>query len=412
MNAQIDPVDVGSRIKTLRTKKGLTQKDLAALLHVSDKAVSKWERGECFPDLPLLPTLSRLFGLSVDSLLGLEAPPQPEKTSPTEEEQQAKSSPSPSEAGKKLRKAACLAAALSLLGLILGCLLEMLLASKLSLRLFLHFPAPILLLLGCFFYSHQEKQLLNSGSLPESPKQECRSFLWLFTAELLLLFAILAYPLGPGNVLSQWPYGLSSQLLLLALCLLGVSQIWAFLRAPSGHPCFQVKLWAGGFAALLAGAGLMLFPLFHMPELESLAQAEFHDPVYLNSDVATIMTRDVVEKALEQLAQQQNRLLLLLLGLALLYHLLLLLDQQLRKQPWSMLLMLLASFLVLLLCSQSMELLLGGESSLSGKLIYAIFRREAPAFAVLLLWSCGLRACSQRKPKPPAKKPLSEAADV
>ena len=45
MNAQIDPVDVGSRIKTLRTKKGLTQKDLAALLHVSDKAVSKWERG-------------------------------------------------------------------------------------------------------------------------------------------------------------------------------------------------------------------------------------------------------------------------------------------------------------------------------------------------------------------------------
>jgi len=41
----MDPEMIGRKIASLRKEQGLTQKDLAALLHVTDKAVSKWERG-------------------------------------------------------------------------------------------------------------------------------------------------------------------------------------------------------------------------------------------------------------------------------------------------------------------------------------------------------------------------------
>ena len=62
----------GNRISILRKQRGLTQKELAALLHVTDKAVSKWERGKNFPDLPLLQPLAEVLGVSVSELLGTE----------------------------------------------------------------------------------------------------------------------------------------------------------------------------------------------------------------------------------------------------------------------------------------------------------------------------------------------------
>jgi transcriptional regulator with XRE-family HTH domain len=61
--------DIGSFIKKQRKKKGLTQKELASLLHISDKAVSKWEVGDSFPDISLLFPLSEIFEISVDNLL-------------------------------------------------------------------------------------------------------------------------------------------------------------------------------------------------------------------------------------------------------------------------------------------------------------------------------------------------------
>lgn len=59
----------GSVIKTLREKKGYTQKQLADRLTVSDKAVSKWETGRGLPDLSLLEPLSLALGVSVTELL-------------------------------------------------------------------------------------------------------------------------------------------------------------------------------------------------------------------------------------------------------------------------------------------------------------------------------------------------------
>ena len=60
---------MGSFIAALRRSSGMTQKELADLLHVSDKAVSRWERDEASPDLSLLIPLSEILGVSVDELL-------------------------------------------------------------------------------------------------------------------------------------------------------------------------------------------------------------------------------------------------------------------------------------------------------------------------------------------------------
>lgn len=59
----------GKLIRRLRLEKGLTQKELAVLINVSDKAVSKWERGGGMPDLSLLPPLSTVLGVSTEALL-------------------------------------------------------------------------------------------------------------------------------------------------------------------------------------------------------------------------------------------------------------------------------------------------------------------------------------------------------
>ena len=56
-------------ITALRTAKKMTQLELGEALSYSDKAISKWERGEAVPDAYVLVELSRIFGVSVDWLL-------------------------------------------------------------------------------------------------------------------------------------------------------------------------------------------------------------------------------------------------------------------------------------------------------------------------------------------------------
>lgn len=62
----------GNTIKTLREKRGYTQKQLAELLCVSDKTVSKWETQRGFPDVSLLEPLAKHLGVSVLELLSGE----------------------------------------------------------------------------------------------------------------------------------------------------------------------------------------------------------------------------------------------------------------------------------------------------------------------------------------------------
>lgn len=63
---------VGSLIATLRKQHGLTQRQLADRLHLSDKTISKWERGMGCPDVSLLADLSQHLGVSVEKLLAGE----------------------------------------------------------------------------------------------------------------------------------------------------------------------------------------------------------------------------------------------------------------------------------------------------------------------------------------------------
>lgn len=65
----MDQQKTGALIARRRKEKGLTQKQLADLLHLSDRTVSKWERGAGFPDVSLLAPLADALDLSVSGLL-------------------------------------------------------------------------------------------------------------------------------------------------------------------------------------------------------------------------------------------------------------------------------------------------------------------------------------------------------
>lgn len=64
----MDAVMTGAVIKRLREEKGLTQAELAHVLSVSDKAVSRWETGRGYPDITLIEPLAAALGISVNEL--------------------------------------------------------------------------------------------------------------------------------------------------------------------------------------------------------------------------------------------------------------------------------------------------------------------------------------------------------
>ena len=63
-------VELGARIKQLRERRAFKQIDIANALQISAQAVSKWERGENAPDIAVLLELSKLLGVTCDTLLG------------------------------------------------------------------------------------------------------------------------------------------------------------------------------------------------------------------------------------------------------------------------------------------------------------------------------------------------------
>lgn len=72
---------IGNFIAALRKANGLTQKDLAEKLNVSDKTISRWERDEGVPDLALIPVIAEIFHVSCDELLCGERRPTGEQAS-------------------------------------------------------------------------------------------------------------------------------------------------------------------------------------------------------------------------------------------------------------------------------------------------------------------------------------------
>ena len=81
----MDNNKTGALIKELRKEKNMTQKDLADLLHITDRAVSKWERGLCAPDISLLEPLSKALDISITELISGERVTQNEISEKIEE---------------------------------------------------------------------------------------------------------------------------------------------------------------------------------------------------------------------------------------------------------------------------------------------------------------------------------------
>ena len=72
---------IGKKLLYLRKKNKLTQAELAEKLNYSDKAISKWEKGESLPPVEVFYNISKLYGVSLDYIIGDETiDPQPIKT--------------------------------------------------------------------------------------------------------------------------------------------------------------------------------------------------------------------------------------------------------------------------------------------------------------------------------------------
>ncbi|MEE0684178.1 MAG: DUF6442 family protein [Bacilli bacterium] len=72
----MDKVKIGQFIADCRKDKKITQEQLAEKLNISKNAVSKWERGICLMDMPLLKPLSEILGVSVNDILSGEKIPE------------------------------------------------------------------------------------------------------------------------------------------------------------------------------------------------------------------------------------------------------------------------------------------------------------------------------------------------
>ena len=65
-------IKLGERIKELRLRDGRTQDALAGKLGVTAQAISRWEKGVCYPDMELVPSIANCFGVTIDELFGYE----------------------------------------------------------------------------------------------------------------------------------------------------------------------------------------------------------------------------------------------------------------------------------------------------------------------------------------------------
>lgn len=68
----MDQIKIGKWIATLRKEKGLTQEQLGEKLGVTNKTISRWERGNYMPDVEMLSLLSKEFGVSINELIAGE----------------------------------------------------------------------------------------------------------------------------------------------------------------------------------------------------------------------------------------------------------------------------------------------------------------------------------------------------
>ena len=61
---------IAEKIKEYRRKNSMTQEEFGQIIGVSPQAISKWERGECYPDITFLPELAEILACDVSDFFG------------------------------------------------------------------------------------------------------------------------------------------------------------------------------------------------------------------------------------------------------------------------------------------------------------------------------------------------------
>lgn len=67
----MEKTQIGKMIGKLRREKGYTQNEVAEKLSVSYQAISQWENENTYPDIELIPSIAKLFGVTIDELFGI-----------------------------------------------------------------------------------------------------------------------------------------------------------------------------------------------------------------------------------------------------------------------------------------------------------------------------------------------------
>ena len=65
-------IKLSDNIRKFRQQREMTQSQLASVFNVSEQAVSRWENGNTYPDITLLPAIADYFGITIDELMGME----------------------------------------------------------------------------------------------------------------------------------------------------------------------------------------------------------------------------------------------------------------------------------------------------------------------------------------------------
>ena len=68
----MDQIKIGKFISEKRKEKGITQSELAEILNITDRAISKWENGKCMPDVGTIPELCKILNITINDLFSGE----------------------------------------------------------------------------------------------------------------------------------------------------------------------------------------------------------------------------------------------------------------------------------------------------------------------------------------------------